>query len=202
MKNILPVLLFLIIGFSTNAVFAQDEALMKGTETPGFKTKTDTTRCLVFNQYVVKTVSGEDVGENISVYKRAASTNANAGCKAKNALLFSIKNPDANYFIGLAGNYLFIDSGTGADVRGLEIYNLTTRKSMFSSDYHDSVKLLQDRFVMFDKISAKKGLIKSCKQAAEIKRNGSIPGWVQDTKLDLQTMKTTSIGALRCYAME
>ena len=172
------------------------------TSIPGTETKTDTTQCFVFNQYVVKTASGEDVGENISVYKRAGSTNANAGCKAKNALLFTIKNPDANYFIGLAGNYLFIDSGTGADVRGLEIYNLTTRKSVFSGDYHDSVKLLQDRFVMFDKISAKKGILKNCKQAAEIKRNGSIPGWVQDTKLDLQTMKTTPVGALRCYAME
>ena len=80
-----PVLLFLIIGFSTNAIFAQDEALMKGTETPKFKTKTDTTNCFVFNQYVVKTASGEGVGENISVYKRASSTNANAGCKVKNA---------------------------------------------------------------------------------------------------------------------
>ena len=202
MKNILPVLLFLIIGYSTNTVFAQDEALMKGTETPKFKNKTDTTNCFVFSQFVVKTVSGEDVGENISVYKRATSTNTNVGCKAKNALLFTIKNPDANYFIGLSGNFLFIDSGTGADVRGLEIYNLTTHKSIFSSDYHDSVKLLQDRFVMFDKISEKKGLIKNCKQAAEIKRNGSIPGWVQNTKLDLQTMKAMSIGVLRCYAME
>lgn len=191
-----------VAGFSTNAVLAQEKELLKGSETIKFEQITDNTQCFVFNQFIIRTVSSEDVGENISIYKRGETNVATNGCKAKSPLLFTIKNPDANYFLGLSGDFLFIDSGTGADSRGLEIYNLKSRKSVFTAEYHDSIKLVTSADLRFDKVSAKSGAIKSCKQAAKIKRDGMSIGWVQDTELNLLTLKSKPVGALRCVALQ
>jgi hypothetical protein len=201
MKRIL-LSLFLIGFWTIGNSFAQDDAPMKGAETPKFQQANDTGRCLVFNQYVIKTKSGEGVGEDISVYKRPASTNAKDNCKANNPLLFVITNRDANYFMGLFQSFLFIDSGTGPDSRGLEIYNLDTRKSVFTDEYHESVKIVPGNLVMFDKISAKAGSNKNCRSAAKIKKDGLTVGWIQDTQLDLKTMKRKPVGSLRCVAMQ
>lgn len=203
MKNCFLIVLAIafVIVCSINAVHAQD-AVMKGTETPLFKNNTDTTECFVFNQYVVKTIVSTDFnGGDISIYKRPGSINANSACKAKLPFLFTIKS-DENIFFGLSGAYLFIDSGTSPEERGLEIYNLNTRKSIFSTTYNGSgePKLVQGRFVIYDSPSEKKDSLKTCKEAAKWGRNNI--GWVQGKKLDLQTMKEVSPGGLRCVYVE
>jgi hypothetical protein len=194
--------MFGLFGFSAKAALSQESQLLAGSEKVKFEKNTETAKCFVFNQYIIKTNSGEDVGEDISIYKRGDKTAATNGCPVKSPLLFTIKNPDSNYFLGLAGDFLFIDSGTGPDSRGLEIYNLKSRKSIFTSEYHDSIKLITGDTLRFDKISGKNGLLKNCKQAAKIKRDGMSVGWVQDTQLNLKTLKASSVGALRCVALQ
>jgi hypothetical protein len=201
MKKLFFSLFFIALSTGGNA-FAQDEASMNGAETAKFQQASDTGRCLVFNKYVIKTKSREDVGEDISVYRRPAEKNAKEVCQADNPLLVVIKNTDANYFMGIFQTFLFIDSGTGPDSRGLEIYSLETRKSVFTDEYHDTVKILPGNLVMFDRISAKAGAVKNCRQAAKLKKQGLSVGWVQDTQLDLKTMKRKPVGSLRCVAMQ
>lgn len=206
MKKHTTFLFFSILLLAANlSVSAQEEQkLMQGTEKAKFQQTTPTTGCYVFGKYTVKTISNEDsTGENIEVFRHVlVPANAKTACRTSSKPYLSVKNPDANYFIGLAGDYLFIDSGTSVESRGLEIYNISSRKSIFTSEYHDTVKLLQNRYVVFDKISVQNGSLKACPKAREWKRDGFGIGWVRDTRLDLQTLKETPAGALRCIAQQ
>lgn len=201
MKKILLSLIIFMTGLVISTP-AQDNPLMKGAEKHQFNQQTDTGNCYVFSNYIIKTKTGEDVGEDIMVYNRPANKVASGGCKTVGNPYLTIKNPDSNYFFGLSDDYLFIDSGTGASVRGLEIYNLKTKKSVLTAEYHETFQLLPNNIVLFDKTAEKGGLIKNCKQAAKIKRDGMTVGWVQDTRFDLKLLKKVSVGALRCVALE
>jgi hypothetical protein len=173
---------------------------MKGTEQPISERKTETGNCYVFENYTVKTTTSEAVGEQIAIYKRAAATTDYCNTKARPYL--AIENPDANYFIGLSGVFLFVDSGTSVESRGLEVFNLETKKSVYTTEYHDSVALENGKYVLYDKVSAKAGAIKTCRSAAKWKKEGFSIGWVQNTKIDLQTLKESPAGAMRCIALQ
>ncbi len=192
-------------SLAAGTVFAQDEEynVMKGTETPVFHKPSDTGKCYVFSEYIVKTEQSEDGGENIAVYKRGTSTSAKSACQTKGDEYQSIKDSDNNNFYGLSGSLIFIDSGTSVESRGLEIYNLTSGKTITNLEYRDEATLVEGRFVVDDSPSVKKGLLKTCKEAAKWKRDGGGGvGWVQGKKLDLQTLKEISVSALRCVYMQ
>ena len=201
-KCSLLLLAFILAG--TNSVFAQDEENngMKGTETPSFQESSDAEKCFVFSKYVVKTIQNEDGGEKISVYRRDASTSAEDACQTTGRAYLNVNDSDNYFFYGLSGSLLFIDSGTSVESRGLEIYNLTSRKSIFNESYTGDPKLVGGRFVSFDSPSDKKGPLRTCKEAAKWKRDGGGVGWVQGQKLDLQTMKLINVGVLRCVYMQ
>jgi hypothetical protein len=48
---------------------------------------------------------------------------------------FVVRNEWAEYFAGLRGHFLVLDSGTGSDVRGLVVFNLRTRRRTFAGPY-------------------------------------------------------------------
>lgn len=204
MKNICHFLgLMMMIALTVGVAVAQNNfESLKGGETPKFQSNTETAKCVVYGKYVVKTKAGEDVGENISVFQNKASVTAKNACKEKLSGLVTIKNTDSNYFYGLFESFMFIDSGTSASARGLEVYSLDSKKSLFNFNYVGEAKILPGKILSFDQISEKAGSIKTCKQAAQIKRDGMTVGWMQTTKLDLNTLKTSTVGGLRCFAQE
>lgn len=194
--------LVLFLGQFSSVQAQDDEAsLMKGTETAVFQSAAENNKCLVFGKYAVKIVAGEDLGEDIEVYRRAQSAGNENACQS-GAPYFEIKNADANYFAGLSGDYLFVDNGTGTDGRSLEIYDLRGKKSIYSTEYFDELELQQGKFVLYDKLSPTKGALKNCRQAAQWKKKGFGIGWVRQSKLDLQTLKETPVGAIRCRAFQ
>lgn len=198
------VVLLVLLTFIAVPVFAQEQefAGMRGTDKPEIDEPSEIGKCFVFGRYVVKTIQGEDLGEKIAVYKREASTDAESACQTPDEAYFDVEDSDNNYFFGLSGSLLFVDSGTSAESRGLQIYNLKTRRSIFNESYTGDPILTAGRFVSFDSPSDKKGPAKSCKQAAKWKRDGGGVGWVQGKKLDLQTFKLTDVGILRCIYMQ
>lgn len=208
MKNtaiiVLTIFLTVLPSFVARPIFAQDEEYsgMKGTETPEFQESSDTAKCFVFGKYVVKTIQGEDVGEKITVYERGVSANAERACQSTDEPYLKIDDSNNNFFYGISAALLFIDSGTSAGSRGLTIYNLGSRKSIVNESYTNDPTLSAGRFVIFDSPSDKKGLIRTCKEAAKWKRDGGGVGWVQGKKLDLQTLKLIDVGVLRCTYME
>lgn len=194
-----------LIATAAGTIRAQDNAYqgMKGTETPVFHQSSETRKCYVFGEYVVKTNQPAGEGDDISVYKRSSSTSAKMACKTTGKAYLFIKDSDNNSFFGIAKSFLFVDSGTSGESRGLAVYDLPSRKSIINEGYAGEAKLVNGKFLIYDSISNKKGAIKTCKEAAKWKREGGGPiGWLQGNSLDLHTLKRTNVGTLRCIQME
>lgn len=201
---LLPVFWMLLACTVAGPVFAQDGDYsgMKGTETPAFKEYADTGTCFVFSKYVVKMLPVEAGEGKIAVYKRGAATAVKGACQTSDRPYLDVNASDNDYFYGLSGSLLFIDSGTSVESRGLEIYDLISRKSIFNESYTGDPKFVGGRFVFFDSPSDRKGPLKTCREAAKWIREGGGVGWVQGKKLDIQTLKLINVGALRCIYMQ
>jgi hypothetical protein len=196
--------IIVIVSLTSVASLAQSEkyVAVKGSETPQYSRFSDAGNCFVFGNYVVKTDYIDADGENISIFKRLPSTDAKTACSLKGKAYMRIADADSNSFYGLYGTYLFVDSGTSVDSRGLDVYDLVSRKSIANEGYMNDAKLVHGHLLIFDEPSDKKGPIKACPQAAKWKRQGGGVGWLQEKQLDLQTLKKTNVGTLRCYYME
>ena len=59
-----------------------------------------------------------------------------------------LRNQDAEYFLGLRGDLLFIDSGTGPDSRGLILMDLRTQRRLLQTDYVGDVVSGPDAFTV------------------------------------------------------
>jgi hypothetical protein len=186
-------------------ISAQDETVgAPGTEKPLYRqiNKENGNACYVFKEYVVMTVSSEDVGEDIRVFKRNAATDFKKSCALTKRLPYmTIENKDADYFFGLTGDKFLIDSGTSAGTRGLDVVSLTSKKVIYSTDYNETVKVVGNSLIYY-KPSNTKGALKNCPNAAKWKKRGGGVGWVRPTRLDLTTLKETSAGQTTCVYVE
>jgi hypothetical protein len=197
-------ILFALVLFLAQliTVQAQDETIVKGTETGRFVQFAENERCIIFDRYIVKVTAGEDLGEDIEIHRRVQSINPDTICDSNPAPYYTIKNADANYFAGLSGDYLFVDNGTGTDGRGLEIFSLKSKKSIYSTEYYDAVEFNKADTSLRQTFKKPSGALKNCRQAAQWKKNGLGVGWIRQSKLDLQTLKETPIGMIRCRAFQ
>ena len=59
-----------------------------------------------------------------------------------------LRNHDAEYFLGLRGDLLFIDNGTGPDFRGLILVDLRTQRRLLQTDYVGDVVSGPDAFTV------------------------------------------------------
>jgi len=206
MKNVFVAIAFLSLMFFAfvGVASSQDDEpqVMPGTEAAEFQQGGESGQCFVFNKYVVKTKDSEDGGSDVSVYKRAASAAAENACETGGEPWLYVADSDNNSFFGIAGKYLFIDSGRSVDSRGLIVSDLDLHKTIITQGYSGDPKLILGRFILFDEPSDKKGPITTCKEAAKWKRQGGGVGWVQGKKLDLETLKAINVGGLRCVYME
>ncbi len=97
--------------------------------------RSDMSTCHIFPEYVVLTVIRESgLGEDVTVVRRAYMTSRCAGY-SENAVAFVSESDEPNYFFGMWGTYVFIDSGTGPNERGLEIVNVESGRVAFSGYY-------------------------------------------------------------------
>ena len=145
----------------------------------------------------------DDGGSTVNVFTWESSLAGEKDpCETKRKPVLIVANADNNDFFGISGNYIFIDTGTSVESRGLEIYDLSANNAKTVFEYNGDPKLIDARYLLFDSPSEKPGPIKSCKEAAKWKRQGGGVGWVQGQRLDLQTMKKTSVGPLRCIYMQ
>lgn len=203
MKKFFYMFAFFLFGMTfITAAAAQEAQLIKGTEQPVTRNNTNDGSCYIFSNYVIKTTTGESVGEDVYVYKINREAKPASHCASATEPFLSIDNVDANYFAGISGNFLFIDSGTSTESRGLEIYDLTKKKSVYTTEYHQSVKLQNKRFILYDRTSEKGGAIRTCREAQNWKKNGLSIGWVKPAKLNLETLEEAATGPLKCVAQQ
>jgi hypothetical protein len=191
-------------SLSSANLLQQQSVGAEGTEKPLYRQTDKRTgnSCYVYSQYVVKTVTSEGVGEDIKVFKRNTGTDFKKACaNDKRQPYMTIENTDANWFFGLSGDKFFIDSGTSAGTRGLDVISLTSKKVIFSTEYNEEVKVSTDSLFYY-KPSNVKGLRKNCPQAQKWEKEGGGIGWVRPTRLNLKTLKETSTGQLTCHYVE
>ena len=205
---ILSVLILLITSTdsqsSAKLLLLQQSVGAAGTEKPLYQQTDKRTgnSCYVYSQYVVKTVSSEDIGEDIKVFKRNTEMDSKKACaNDKRQPYMTIKNPDANWFFGLSGDKFFVDSGTSAGTRGLDVVSLTSKKTIFSTEYNAEAKVSAGSLI-YNKPSNVNGSRKNCPQARKWEKEGGGIGWVRPTRLNLITLKETSAGPLTCHYVE
>jgi hypothetical protein len=204
---ILSVLILLITTIDSQSsakLLLQQSVGAKGTEKPLYRQTDESTgnSCYVYSQYVVKTVASEDVGEDIKIFKRSAGVDFKKACaNDKRQPYMTVENAGDNWFFGLSGDKFFIDSGTSAGTRGLDVVSLTSKKIIFSTDYNEVVKVSANSLIYY-KPSSVNGSRKNCPQAQKWEKEGGGIGWVRPMRLNLTTLKETSEGPLICHYVE
>jgi hypothetical protein len=189
---------------SAKLLLLQQRVGAEGTEQPLYRQTDESTgnSCYVYSQYVVKTVASEDVGEDIKIFKRSAGVDFKKACaNDKRQPYMTVENAGDNWFFGLSSDKFFIDSGTSAGTRGLDVVSLASKKIIFSTDYNAEVKVSADSLV-YNKPSKINGSRKNCPQAQKWEKDGGGIGWARPMRLNLTTLKETPVGPLTCHYVE
>lgn len=202
--SVLILLMTAIDSQSSAKLLLQQSVGAGGTEKPLYRQTDESTgnSCYVYSQYVVKTVASEDIGEDIKIFKRSAGVDFKKACtNDKRQPYMTVENAGDNWFFGLSGDKFFIDSGTSAGTRGLDVVSLTSKKIIFSTDYNEEVKVSAGSLI-YNKPSSVNGSRKNCPQAQKWEKEGGGVGWERPTRLNLTTLKETSAGQLICHYVE
>ena len=198
------ILLFAFLIAVSGSMYGQDNLFrpMKGSATPEFEEFGDHGRCLVFGTNIVFSEASENGGEDISVWNREGKAKGTAACRLGTNPKFTIKDADNNSFYGISAVYFFVDQGTSAGSRTLLVFKTASGDPVATVDYIGDARIEAARYLFFDAPSTKKGPISTCKEAAKWRRQGGSVGWVQGKKLDLDSLKSTNVGTLRCVYQE
>lgn len=160
--------------------------------------------CYTFRSYgVIEEQDKTAVGNNILV-KYLNSPSERFPCAyVVGKTDFEIRNLIGNGFLGLVGDLIFIQSGTGANVDGLTIYNLTLRKKVFETGIADDkpVDFVGPRKVTLWE-AASDATKENCPQYSQIKTEGMQPTLEEQYTLDLAKFTLTPTGQTHCSAYE
>ncbi|MBZ9934695.1 hypothetical protein LB518_00190 [Mesorhizobium sp. BR1-1-16] len=171
-------------------------ALAAGLATPALAAP----KCTSNASYLIVEVShGEDVGNTYLVRDNTASPKPACSTKKLKTDFVVGSRDDAFYLLKLVGNYLLIDAGTGPD-RDLLIYDLASKKQVFSGGYSDDDIKIDSSKVVFWTGSAEKATKKNCKDLASIEKNGLTPVIEALATFDFTSGKLTRSNNLRCSA--
>jgi hypothetical protein len=133
-------MIFFLMGcpFGIMAMAAEKGQAESGGRSPAYES--DTVGCYRTPKYVVVEKPVKDgVGTDFLIKYRSKAEE-----KASCAYLFTdgdfeIKNEWAEYFAGLTGDLLLLDSTTGPGPSGLTIWDLGKRKKVFEGTWSDSI---------------------------------------------------------------
>jgi hypothetical protein len=92
-------------------------------------------------RYLIVEGSTEEVGTNFLVKYKFDSSQAFQCKYLVGDSDFEIRNELAEYFLSLQGDFLILDSGTGPDPRGLIIWNIKSRKKVYSGFYSEPYEI-------------------------------------------------------------
>jgi|GEM_PF-2355588 len=114
---------------------------------------------------------------------------------------FEIKNVNAEYFLDITNNFLILDSGTGPDNRKIIVYDLYTRKQVFSDTYDEFYESRGDTLKYWTP-TKEKVVAENCPQLAEFSASGLGAEIQKHVSVDLLTLTKTDLGESRCQAIQ
>lgn len=143
----------------------------------------------------------DSVGSDILVkYKSTADQNIPCAYTVADGD-FEIKNTQAEYFLAFTDNYLVLDSGTAPPPRGLIVYDLRSRKQVFTDMYTKPVAVAGDTITYLSK-TAEKPTSKNCPELSQFTQNGLGAVMMTRVSVDLATLKRTILGPSQCMATQ
>jgi hypothetical protein len=151
--------------------------------------------------YVIEAELTDSVGSDILV-KFKKDDKEQMKCEyVVNKLDYEVKNEWAEYFFGISGNFMFLESSTGPDPRGLMIYDLVQRKKMYETSFSGPIVLEKDDKLLFWQETGEASK-ENCPDYEKIASGGLTA--VIETKviLDLNNFTISATKETRCAARQ
>jgi hypothetical protein len=114
---------------------------------------------------------------------------------------WEIPNEWAEYFFALEGAFLVLDSGTGPDPRGLQVWDLDARQIAFGAAASDLWMPAPDTLAYWAEVSAPPDAA-SCPERAAYEARGLGAALEQEIRLALAGLVPRPTGAVRCSARQ
>lgn len=157
--------------------------------------------CWIYPSYVVVTKEHSGIGENIRARLRGKGK---PECeKGKGWQLELVTRDEADYFMGIVGDYLFVDSGTGPDRRGLAIHDIKNKRVVFVGISERPLQMDEaKRVVRFWRPTSTAATPKSCVGFAKIEKQALVPVIEEEVALTLASGKIVTSKKRRCEARQ
>lgn len=113
---------------------------------------------------------------------------------------FEIRNEDAEYFLGLEGNFLVLDSGTSPEPRGLVVWDLEKRRKVYTGRYASPVKIDAEGVSFWQETGPATDA--NCSQAALWRSQGLGAALETEVRLGFADLVVVPGAATRCSARQ
>jgi hypothetical protein len=111
---------------------------------------------------------------------------------------FELKNNGgSNYFMGLEGKFLIMDSGTAVNNRGITVYDLSKQDKVFSDLYSSGEPVIDNNTITYWTNTNELTTIENCPQLYN--SGGAI---VSQVFFDFSTLIKKDLGNIRCVYQE
>lgn len=183
---------------SKTVIYKKSAVGVAGSE-EAFSSRSWNGTCYRYRSYTIISKTAKDSVGSDTLVKAAGDPKTACKWDEKGALLL-IKNVNAEYFFGLSGAFLFLDSGTAADARTFMIYDLGAKKKVFSSPYSGTPELKNGKLSFWSGNGAADKT--NCPDYGTWTANGLSAVIETESLLDLSTMKVVPTGKTRCSARQ
>jgi hypothetical protein len=110
---------------------------------------------------------------------------------------FTVDDGDT-YYVDVVDSFLIIDAGTSAS-RGLNVYNLNSKKNVFEGSYYGKLDLKEKRLFFKTAVDIKE---ESLKPKCPAEKNTEYNGFLEEQVLDLTNLQLTKTGKYECAYFE
>ncbi len=159
------------------------------------------TACHDGGRYRVVAKATESVGTDLLIKYTARGRSIPPACRyVVSAGDFEIRNERAEYFLGLRGALLILDSGTAPEPRGLIVWDLEKRQKVFTGTYSPPYSI--DAAGMRFWAQSGEATDTTCPQAAGWRANGLGAALETETTLNFADLSLTPSVNTRCSARQ
>ncbi len=205
LENRYQVLKFILITI-TAAVLgahagAEETSVFPGADEAIYSTD-DGLKCYEYPQYLIME-SGlvGSVGSDIFVKYKKGNVSLPCAYHRENSD-FEIKNESAEYFFGVIGDLMFLDSGTGPDPRVLIIYDLQKKKKVHETFYSEPLEANENKELLIWSETRAATNASNCPQLKELESEGLGAAIEVRVKLNLKSFTATPTKEKRCASRQ
>lgn len=135
-------LILSLLCLSLTPVFADSfSGMLDGSESPYKVTESADSKCLRYKTITVITQKDEDApGDHVLI-----KSGDDATCSWDSAAGWETDSGEASYFLGKWKNLIFIDRGTGTDGRDVLIFDLDSKRQVFTASYSNPMEIIRKK---------------------------------------------------------